>query len=226
MEHLSCGTVHEERAFKAENSMLCPTCKKILQNPTEHRVLGTVCSCNKCKAHFEDPSQSFFCRKCEIDFNLTTGIITDVYTYHINDKIIEEVRTQTGLPIIQKALQQDGFEVEMPGRIEGGARQFAIVARRAQKRVAMDIGSNETEIDIEPVLQLFVKALDERPDLSVFAAIPQLSKRGRDVARMHDIRVVEGSSPLEVAHRILEMLKAEPIFIQGQTGTDNSNQKP
>ena len=195
IEHLACGTVHEERIFRVGNTMVCPTCRKTLQKPSEQRLIGLVCSCNKCRAHFEDPTQSFFCRKCEVDFNLTTGIITDIYTYNINEKTFEEIRSQIGIPAIAKVLQKEGFEVEMPGTITGAVGQFSIVARKAQRVAVIDVDSSEVEVDVEPVLELFVKFLDAKPDITIFGAIPRLSARARDVAAMHGIKVAEGSTP-------------------------------
>ena len=211
IEHLSCGTVHEERILRVGNAMVCPTCKKTLQKPSEQRLIGLVCSCNKCRAHFEDPSQSFFCRKCEVDFNLTTGIITDVYTYYINEKTLEEIRSQIGIPAIAKVLQKEGFEVDMPGKIEGAVGQFSIVARKGPRKIVIDVDSSEVEVEVEPVLELFVKLLEAKPDTSIFGAIPRLSTRARDVAAMHGIKVAEGTTPGEVAQKILEIIKAGPI---------------
>jgi uncharacterized protein YbaR (Trm112 family) len=210
IEHLACGTVHEERIFRVGNTMVCPTCKKTLLKPSDHRLIGLVCSCNKCRAHFEDPSQSFFCRKCEVDFNLTTGIITDIYTYSINEKTFEEIRSQIGIPAIAKVLQNEGFDVDMPGTIPGAVGQFSIVARKGQRTVVIDIGSGEVEVDVEPVLELFIKILEAKPDTAVFGAIPRLSARARDVAGMHGIKIAEGSTPGEVAGKILEMTSAGP----------------
>ncbi|MGA2972691.1 MAG: hypothetical protein ABSE39_08740 [Candidatus Bathyarchaeia archaeon] len=205
IEHVACGTIHEERVLRIGNSMVCPSCKKTLQKPNEQRLIGLVCSCSKCGAHFEDPSQSFFCRKCEVDFNLTRAIISDIYTYNINEKTLAEIRSQVGLPAIAKVLQNDGFEVSMPGTISGGVGQFSMVARKQQKTIAIDVGSSEVEVDVEPVLELFVKLLEAKPDTAVFGAMPRLSGRARDVATMHGIKVAEGVTPGEVARKILEI---------------------
>jgi hypothetical protein len=214
IEHLACGTVHEERIFRVGNTMVCPTCRKILQKPSEQRLIGLVCSCNKCRAHFEDPSQSFFCRKCEVDFNLTTGIITDIYTYYINEKTFEEIRSQIGIPAIAKVLQNEGFQVDMPGTIPGAVGQFSIVARKGERAIVIDIDSGEVEVDVEPVLELFVKILEAKPDTSIFGAIPRLSSRARDVATMHGIKMAEGSTPGEIARKILEIASADAKPVQ------------
>jgi len=58
---------------------------------------------------------------------------------------------------------------------------------------------------VEPVLELFVKVLEANPTLSIFGAIPVLSKRARDVAAMHNILVAEAPNPTELAIKVLEI---------------------
>jgi uncharacterized protein YbaR (Trm112 family) len=216
IEHLTCGTIHEEKIFRIGNTMVCPTCKKTLQKSNEQRLIGLMCSCDKCGAHFEDPSQSFFCRKCEADFNLTTGIINDVYTYYINEKTLDEVRSQIGIPAIAKVLQNSGFEVSMPGTVTGGVGQFSIVAHTGPRAIAIDIASSDVEVGVEPVLELFVKLLEAKPDIAVFGALPRLSTKAVEVAAMHGIKVAEGLTPSEVANKILEIARANqpPTTVQ------------
>ena len=209
IEHLTCGTIHEEKVFRVGNTMVCPTCKKTLQKPNEQRLIGLMCSCDKCGAHFEDPSQSFFCRKCQVDFNLTTGIINDVYTYYVNEKMLDEVRSQIGIPAIAKVLENNGFEISMPGTVPGGAGIFSIVARRGQRAIAIDIGSSDTEVGVEPVLELFVKLLEAKPDVAVFGGLPRLSVKAQEVAAMHGIKVAEGLTPSEVANKILDIARID-----------------
>lgn len=205
IEHLTCGTIHEERAFRIGNMMVCPTCKKAFENPNEQRLIGLMCSCDKCGAHFEDPSQSFFCRNCEIDFNLTTGIITDVYTYYINEKTLEEVRSQIGIPAIAKVLQENGFEISLPGSTIGGVGQFSIIARDGPRTIAIDIASSDTEVGVEPILAFFVKLLEAKPDLAIFGALPRLSLKAQEVAAMHQIKVAEGLTPDDISNRIVAL---------------------
>lgn len=215
VEHLSCGTIHDESVFRVGNVSVCPSCKKVLQKPSEERFIGLMCSCSKCKAHFEDPSQSFFCRKCEVDFNLMTGVIVDFYTYSLNPQTIEETRTQIGVPAIAQILQKNGFDVTTPGNIPGGIGQYSILARKESKTIAIDIDSSDSEVGVEPILALFVKLLEAKPDMAIFGALPRVSAKAREVASMHSIQVAEGSTPSEVANGILTlagtMLPPTPI---------------
>lgn len=209
IEHLACGTIHEESIFRVGGASVCPTCKKVLNKPSEQRFIGVMCACGKCRSHFEDPAQSFFCRKCEVDFNLTNGILTDCYIYQINEQTVDEIRSQIGIPAIAQVLQNNGFDVTVPGRIEGATREFSMVARRGTHLVCIDIDSNDVEVGVEPVLALFVKLLEVKPDSAVFGALPRLSTKAREVAEMHAIKVAEGLTPGEVADKILDIVRAD-----------------
>jgi transposase-like protein len=209
IEHITCGTIHEERVFRIANTTICPTCKKALKDDNEERFIGIMCSCAKCGAHFEDPSQSFFCRKCEVDFNLTTGIITDLYTYTINEQTLDEIRSQIGIPAIAQILEKNGFGVSAPGTFPGAVGQFAIVARQGDGSVAVDVDYGDKEVGVEPVLELFVKLLEAKPNIAVFGALPRLSTKASEVAAMHGIKVAEGTTPSQVAEKILEIARAE-----------------
>jgi hypothetical protein len=207
IEHLPCGTIHNEKAFRLGARLVCPTCKRPLQKPEEQRLIGLVCTCNKCSAHFEDPVQSFFCRKCQTDFTLTTGIITDVRIYDMNEKTLEEIRSQVGIPIIAGMLERSGFSLEVPGILPGKRRnaQFSIVARRQSYVIAIDLASSDSEVSVEPVLEFYVKLLEANPSFAIFAAIPRLSEQAREVAATNRILVAEGETSEIVADNILAL---------------------
>ena len=75
--------------------------------------------------------------------------------------------------------------------------------------IAIDVGMSDAEVEVEPVLELYVKLLEAKLDVAVFGAIPRLSTRARDVASKHGISVAEGSTPDEVARKILEIAEAD-----------------
>jgi hypothetical protein len=91
-----------------------------------------------------------------------------------------------------------------------GAIQFSILATKSGKVVAVDVAVNETEVDVAPVLELYVKLLDAKPDIAVFVAMPKLTNRAREVALKHGIAVAEGSTPDDVALGILNAAGIEP----------------
>ena len=207
IEHLQCGTIHQETAFRVGKNLICPTCKKLLQALGEYRIIGVVCSCNACRAHFENPAEAFFCRKCASEFDLATSMIVDVFSYSMSKTSLAEARRFLGVTTLTKILRENGFEVKTPGVLVGPTREvvFSLLAYKKARTIAVDLTQDEVEVDVEPVLELYVKMLEGGPNMAIFGAIPQLSKRARNVASMHSILVAEGSTASDVGRRILEI---------------------
>ena len=210
IEHLQCGTIHQENVFLVGRNLICPTCKKQLQSATDYRVIGVVCSCNICKAHFEDPVQSFYCRACKSDFSLPSASVVDVFTYSMSKSVYNEARRFLGVDALTRLLTENGYTVKSPGTVVvvGGHSKetvFSLTAQKDSRLIAIDVSQSDTEVEVEPVLELFVKVLEANPSLSIFGAIPVLSKRARDVAAMHNILVAEAPNPSELALKVLEI---------------------
>jgi hypothetical protein len=207
IEHLACGTIHQETAFRVGKSLICPTCKKLLENEKEYRLIGVVCSCNICHAHFEDPSQSYYCRKCSLDFDLPKAMIVDVFAYSMTKEALGDARRFLGVDALRRVLGEKGFDVRSPGVMAGTSEEvsFAVLVHKDMKTIAIDISQSESEVDVEPVLELYVKKLETNPTVVVLAAIPRLSKRASEIAALHNIQVAEGVTPVEVAGKVLEI---------------------
>ena len=210
IEHLNCGTIHQEEAFRVGKSMICPTCKKLLQRNDEYRLIGLVCSCRACKAHFEDPAQGYFCRNCKHNFTLPTAMVVDVFTYTLNKDTLEEARAHVGLNTLTEILASEGFEVKSPGLLAGTAKEveFSVVMTKDGKVFGVDISQSESEVDVEPLLQLYVKTLETKLTKAIFGAVPKLSGRARDMATFQGIAVAEGATILEVSRKIVEIAKS------------------
>ena len=210
LEHLQCGTIHQENVFLVGRTLICPTCKKLIQTPAEYRVIGVVCSCKACNAHFEDPSQGFFCRACKNDFSLPSATVLDVFAYAMSKNILSEARRVIGVNALTQILTENGYEVKTPGIvpvIAGSAKEvtFSLIAQKDAKMIGIDVSQSEVEVEVGPVLELYVKVLEAKPTLAILGAIPALSKRARDVADMHNILVAEGATPIELAQKVLEI---------------------
>ena len=210
IEHLNCGTIHQEEAFRVGKSMICPTCKKLLQRTDEYRLIGLVCSCRACKAHFEDPAQGYFCRNCKHNFTLPTAMVVDVFTYTLNKDTLEEARAHVGLNTLTEIIASEGFEVKSPGLLAGTAKEveFSVVLTKDGKIFAVDISQSDSEVDVEPLLQLYVKTLETKLTKAIFAAVPKLSGRARDMATFQGIAVAEGATISEVSRKIVEIAKS------------------
>jgi hypothetical protein len=209
IEHLQCGTIHEESVFRVGKNLICPTCKKLLQGAGEYRVIGVVCSCNSCHAHFEDPAESFFCRKCSNDFSLSRAIIVDVQSYSMTKDALNEARRFMGVNTLSQILIENGIQVRSPPLVSGPNKEvvFSLIAQKDTRMIAVDISQGDAEVDVEPILELYVKTLEVTPNAAIFGAVPALSKRARDVASLHNILVAEGASPAEMAGKVLEIIQ-------------------
>ena len=209
IEHLQCGTIHQENVFRVGKNLICPTCKKLLQGAGEYRVIGVVCSCNNCHAHFEDPTQSFFCRKCSNDFPLPKAVIVDVHAYGMTKNALDEARRFMGVNTLGRLLTENGIQVRTPPVISGPSREvaFSLVAQKDSKLIVVDISQGAAEVEVEPVLELYVKTLEITPSAAILGAVPALSRRARDVASLHHILVAEGANPTEMAGRVLEIIQ-------------------
>jgi transposase-like protein len=207
MEHLQCGTIHQETAFLAGKNIICPSCKKLLQNQQEYRLIGIVCSCNGCHAHFEDPSQEYFCRKCECDFTLLTGTVTDVFSYGMTPIVLTEAQQFLGVNILSKILVGTGMVVRSPGAMPGATSGavFSLLAEKNGKTIAIDIASDPREVEIQPVLEMYAKIIETTPAMAILSAVPRASKRAKDIAALHKIVIVEGPNLTEVGNKIVEI---------------------
>lgn len=208
IEHLQCGTIHQETVFRVGRNLICPTCKKQLESATDYRVIGVVCSCKACSAHFEDPVQTFYCRACKNDFPLPSASMVDVFTYSMSKSVLNEARRFMGVDALTRILTENGYTVKSPGIVVSGQSKetvFSVTAQKDSRLIAIDVSQSDTEVEVEPVLELFVKALEANPTLSIFGAIPVLSKRAHDVAAMNSILVAEAPNPTELAKKILEI---------------------
>ena len=207
MEHLQCGTIHQETAFLVGRSIICPSCKKLLQNKQEYHLIGIVCSCNSCHAHFEDPSQGYFCRKCEIEFTLLTGTVTDVFSYKMSPTALNEAQQFLGVSMLSNVLVEAGMQVRVPGVMTGTTREviYSLVAEKNGKTIAIDIAHSSQEVEIQQVLEMYLKTIETSPAMAVLGAVPSASKRAKEIAVLHNISIVEGITLTEIGSRIIEI---------------------
>lgn len=84
---------------------------------------------------------------------------------------------------------------------------FSLIAQKDTRTIAVDISQGDTEVEVQPILELYVKTLEATPNAAIFGAIPALSKRARDVASLHNILTAEGASPTEMARKVLEIVQ-------------------
>ena len=207
LEHLQCGTIHQENVFRVGRNLICPTCKKMLQKSDEYRIIGVVCSCRSCKARFEDPAQSYYCRNCRSDFGFAAAQIVDVFSYNMSKAILSEARLHMGINTLATLLSEKGYMVKTPGVVTGPSKEvvFSLVAQRDTRLIAIDLAQGDGEVQVEPVLDMFVKVLEANPTLAILAVTPALSRKAREIADMHKILVAEAATPTDLGAKVLQM---------------------
>ena len=137
-------------------------------------------------------------------------MVVDVFTYMLNKDTLEEARAHVGLNTLTEVLASEGFEVKSPGLLAGTAKEveFSVVLTKDGKIFAVDISQSESEVDVEPLLQLYVKTLEAKLTKAVLGAVPKLSGRARDMATFQGIAIAEGATVTELSHKIVELLKS------------------
>jgi hypothetical protein len=209
IEHISCGTIRQESAFHVGTNLICPTCKKLLEKEDGYRIIGVTSTCNSCHASFENPVQSFYCRKCSTDFDLPKAMVVDVFAYGMTKDALKEARRFLGVNTLRRIIGERGYEIRTPGIIAGPSKEtvFSMLVIKGSQVIAIDISQSDLEVDIEPVLELYVKMLEATPSVAILGATPHLSLRASEVASQHNIAVAEGETPAEVAKKVLEMIE-------------------
>jgi hypothetical protein len=132
----------------------------------------------------------------------------DVFAYGMSKGSLDDTRRFLGVHALTAILRESGFEVKSPGVMGGQTKEvvFSLVAYKGAKAIAIDLVHSESEVDVQPVLELYVKTLETKTDLAIFGAIPGLHKTARDVAALHNIMTVEGATPNEVGRKILAIV--------------------
>ena len=137
-------------------------------------------------------------------------MVVDVFTYTLNKDTLEEARAHVGLNTLTDILVSEGFEVKSPGLLAGTTKEveFSVVLSKGDKVFAVDISQSDSEVDVEPLLQLYVKTLETKLTKAIFGAVPRLSGRARDMATFQGIAVAEGATIAEISHKIVEITKS------------------
>jgi hypothetical protein len=136
--------------------------------------------------------------------------VNDVYVYSMTPEALNEARQFAGIDVLIKILGENGFQTKVPGIVAGPTKEvvFSLVASKGARTVAIDLAQSSLEVEIQPVLELYVKVLEASPNVAILGVIPTLSKRARDVAELHKILVAEGSTPNELAARVIQLAEA------------------
>lgn len=215
IEHIKCGYMDIEENFREGNKLICPKCHKELKKlDVDYRRAGTWCTCKNCGKSFDIPVTTHFCRDCHATSSFEDAIIKDVYAYSLKEEVREEAEMGwVTIAPITELLRENGFDVESHAFLKGksGANHmFDIVAYKGDKTrkvTVIDLAiSTEDAVPEQPVIALFAKIFDVSPDSAYLIAIPKMSKNGKKMAGLYNIKVVEAKKQKEAVKALEDKL--------------------
>jgi hypothetical protein len=215
VEHLVCGAVHEYEQYVEGGQIRCPSCKEpLVKEGEDYRIVGTFNQCESCRIHFDDPAKSFYCRACQMEFDIKDAQYYDAYAFTLSEAVLSEVKGIIGLPVFKTTLEELGFTVELPGAITGSSgmiQNFTLTGTKNGRGVAIDVVESEGEVDEKELFAFFTKITDLKSTFGILVAVPRLSSRAKEFATRAfskgDIDCVEAASPAQAVEQLREKLQ-------------------
>lgn len=195
----------------SESILICPQCRNnqvlsLIQCPKcyfsgiEKNIAGKVSyACKRCGEVFHEQKLKMHCINCDAKFDVEEMMLKDVYSYTINDKTEEKIRSLLRpLQVIKELLTEKGFSTELFARVKGESDITHCLDMFASKK----IGDKEARIvanllvDQDPiapshVLGAYAQALDVDANENIIIAVPELSDESRRFANFYRIRTFE-----------------------------------
>ncbi|NIP66837.1 hypothetical protein GWN63_06020 [Candidatus Bathyarchaeota archaeon] len=216
IEHISCGYIDTEEEFEQNGKLLCPKCGKELSKPAvDYNKAGVWCTCHECSKNFDIPVPLHFCRDCHRNFSFEDALYEDAYIYKISEEAMQEAAL--GLILIapvREFLENQGFEVETPGFLEGksGANHmFDILASReeiSRDVTVIDLAAvTEGSVSEQSVIGMFAKVYDVSPNKALLISIPKMNKNGKKLAALYNIELVEAKDQKEALKKLKDAIE-------------------
>lgn len=174
--------------------------------------------CGDCHKNFDIPVPSHFCRSCHTNFTFEEAVYEEVYSYKLSEEAKREAslgwiaRVRAVTPI-REFLEREKFKVEIPGFLKGksGAKHmFDVAAYRkngSREVTVIDlVTSNKDTVSEQSVVAMFAKAYDASPQSAYLIAIPQITEKGKKMAKLYNIKLIEAEDPEEAAKALKSLL--------------------
>jgi predicted RNA-binding Zn-ribbon protein involved in translation (DUF1610 family) len=213
-EHLKCGKVASDDAFKKGEQVVCPKCQSVLHNfGVEYRAVGAWYKCNSCNESFNVPTHSHFCRPKDHHFTADRTRLVPIYQYRLNPKALSEIKREVLLySDIIDTLEGLGLEALAPHTLPGKSgrpQTFDIVANLkgrwgSTKTIAIDVATSEEGVPVEVVRDFANKVRDAKPSESYLLAMPRLTEDAKDSATKLRVTFIEGASLKEATGALLD----------------------
>ncbi len=211
MEH-RCGAMYKREEYAVPTGLQCPKCGKPIENEAELKPVGVAFECESCGSIFSDPTQSFCCRRCSVEFELKGAELANTHSYLLNEGRRLEAREVLAIAEAADSLEELGYEVQVSGSLKGKTgvdHQFTLVCKKHGKLLALDLvmARPEDKVDMPLILPSYAKFMDV-PSITdrLLAAMPALEDRARDFLTANHVSSVEGQKLLEIGEGLRKNL--------------------
>ena len=200
-EHLKCGKVASDDAFRKGDNLICPKCQIVLHDfGIEFRAVGAWYKCNRCDNSFNLATQSHFCRPNHHQFTPERAKLIPIYEYRLNASRLSEIRRQVLVySELISQFENHGLTVIAPYQFNGKTGEaesfdIGIVTKGrwgAQKTITLDIIKSEFYCGPEAVRDFASKVKSAKPSQSYLVIVPGLKEDARELAKNLRVQCVE-----------------------------------
>ncbi|MEN3006758.1 MAG: hypothetical protein ABC505_03465 [Candidatus Methanosuratincola petrocarbonis] len=210
IEHLKCGYIDSEDAFRKSRDLVCPKCGKTLTAiGVDFRRHGPLYRCSSCGKFDQNPEKRFQCSEGHFSSEEEMEIRL-IPTYHVAEgaqQIIE--RELINIQGLVDELRSQGIHAEAPAKLIGQSgveHVFDLAAFRngpgSAPYLTVSIFVSDRSLEAISVLTVMAKVIDIRPEFALLAAVPGIDESGRALARSYRIELVESETATDLVQRL------------------------
>lgn len=210
LEHLSCGYIDFETAFRSLGRMsFCPRCKTELRpEGPDTRVRESWFMCGDCQKRTHDPLLMFGCRSCDHMMSMRDVGSVNIYSFSLSKEADLDAVLRTAP--IREILTGLGYQIESPGFVEGKSKtkhRFDILGTMGNQRIALNVVYSNVIVNEFPAVSMFGAKYDSGLTNCILVAAPGATETARKLASEYGITLIEGT---KVSH-IVEIIKRKAI---------------
>ncbi|MHA1860271.1 MAG: hypothetical protein ACTSVF_04140 [Candidatus Asgardarchaeia archaeon] len=201
LEHLKCGAIAREEAFKKDSTLECFRCyDKLNVNDESLKKLGYICTCQDCKKDFDNPIFECLCQDCNERFKPIEGDLTKLWSYTFHDEVIPQVSISLYAEALREALEPIGLKVKAPLEVEGRSKiKYTFQAgcfkgEDSKPLVVVDLVRLKPELSAKQVLEFITKCIDIEVEWKILVVIPSLEEKEKELLDIQGVAYVEGEN--------------------------------
>ncbi len=200
IQHYNCGHVDISKKFKTGDKFVCPKCAIELESlGKDFFKPGVMYECKNCGDISGSVYKKMYCSSCNSLLEKDKEILDDIWIYKLNrekrDLLLELLNPKQK---IKKLLKTKGFILNSDrikdGKIKGKSEiehYFDIFAEKDSSSLLIEFATDENQVEIDPIYDLFAKSKDLEIDYAVFFAFPKASQEAKNFAKHYNIQVIE-----------------------------------